>query len=51
MLNPEFVDWSDKVIGIVKIGFTDEEGDEVLVVTLKRDDASRLAKMLEERVK
>ena len=46
MLNPEYVDW---VNGNVKIGFTDEDAEQVLEIILQESDGFKLHKMLLEK--
>lgn len=47
MLNPERCDIDGD---IAEIGFTDSEGDEVVVVRIKKRDAWQLSKMIREKV-
>ena len=45
MLNPEYADYNVET-GRVKVGFTDNDADEVLTIELDEKDAFDLGKML-----
>lgn len=49
MLNPEYIDWEDTYgNSVIKVGFSDDNAEPVIEITLSLDDAMKLSKMLQE---